>query len=118
MSWHPPVNYPEWTYRVRVGDVLRWPSGVMRPVRLLHFHHPHPRSIYCFFVIKGCSWTRRPYTLYNVGELYCMGVRPTGVNVRFKDEISRRLVEEMESSRPWNKGRGSDLTCCSVKGLP
>lgn len=118
MSWHPPIAYPEWVYRVRQGDVLKWPSGIMRPIRLLHYHHKDARRIYCYFVIKHCSWTHRPYTLYTIGELYCMGVRPTGVNVRFKDTLSARLVREMEESRAWNHGRGKDLTCCAVRGLP
>lgn len=124
MSWHPPIEYPEWVYKVREGDVLKWPNGTMRPIRLLHNHAgrdtnlSRARAIYCYFVIKHCSWTHRPYTIYTVGELYCLGVRPTGVNVRFKDELSKRLVCEMEESRAWTHGRGKDLTCCAVRGLP
>lgn len=103
---------------------MKWPSGIMRPIRLLHNHADHEtrlthaRSIYCYFVIKHCSWTHRPYTLYSVAELYCMGVRPTGVNIRFKDAFSQRLVGEMEESRAWTNGPGNDLTCCAVRGLP
>lgn len=118
MSWHPPVRYPDWVLRVRVGDVLKWPNGAMRPVRLVHDHGAGPRKIYCYFVIKHCSWTHRPYTLYSIAELYCLGVRPTGINIRFKDELSQRLVREAKDCRAWTHGRGNDLTCCAVRGLP
>ena len=100
---------------VRTGDVLKWPSGVMRVVRLVHQHgdrRENPRKTFCFFVIKHCSWTRRCYTLYNIGELAGIGVRNTRVNIKFKTRIDERIVEEMErAGRP-------QISCCKVRGLP
>jgi hypothetical protein len=102
--------------RVRQGDVLKWPSGTMRVVRVLHDHgvtnrYEDPRKVFCYFTIKHCSWTHRCYTLYNLGELHGMGVRNTGMNIKFKTRFDERLVEEME-----NSGQRT-IKCCAVRGM-
>ena len=104
----------------RQGDVLRWPSGALRVVRVFHDHGAFRdrykrkplRWKFCFFAIRRCSWTQRPYTVLNLGELQGLGVVNTGINVKFKTTFDKQLAAEMVDKDV------RTIKCCAVKGLP
>lgn len=96
---------------IQAGDVVRWPSGVLRVVRkVTHARSGNPRSIWCWFTIRHCSWTHRCYTLYNLGELKQIGVKRVGVRVRFKQKIDFRINRVIEHG-------SQELSCCDVRGI-
>jgi len=103
---------------IKVGDVLRAPSGRLRLVRAVHnsFLRKHwknnPKSrIWVYFVINHCSWTKRPYTLYTVAELERQDYRKMPASFKLNDKFQRLLIEEIETNV-------NNFTCCDVVGIP
>lgn len=102
---------PDWVKRIRVGDVLRARSGLLRVVR--EVHHEGTKTVVTF-AIKRCSWTGRCYTVYFHNDLKSMGFRPTGKRMRLSREIDRAIREEIVEHYIPEKIK---LHCCDVKGI-
>lgn len=97
-----------------VGDVMRAPSGLLRIVRAVSISGITPglRKVHIYFVIKHCSWTKRPVTCYSYGELLCAGYRLTRGHVDLKLPSDELIAEEckMDRDKPL-------LSCCDVEGI-
>jgi hypothetical protein len=99
-----------WASEVEPGDVVEAPSGMLRMVRRVSRKHGcAPRKVWVYFTIQRSSWTRRPYTLYNVGELAQLGYRPLGVRAIVDEPFTSKLLsctDKPSSScfelRPWD----------------
>lgn len=95
---------------LREGDVLRSPAGTLRVIRSIN-----PRrsagSATVTFVIRHCSWTHRPITIYCVRELEQMGYIKAGVRVHLDRELDKRIAAEVR-----NSGK-PELHCCDVRGI-
>ncbi len=106
--------------RVQVGSVLRnIRTGTLRVVRDVSrvrdskFKRTLKQGdVFCItFAIKNCSWTKRPYTVYNRYDIKRQ-FELTNVRVKLNSEIDALLAQEMDNSdKPF-------LTCCAVRGLP
>jgi hypothetical protein len=96
---------------IKVGDVLRAPSGRLRIVRKLGSTQKGLRGRYVYFCIAHCSWTHRPYTLYTTSELERMGYRKVN-HISLKSQFDRLLEEEMDTN---DKPK---MKCCDVMGIP
>ena len=94
---------------LKVGDVLRAPSGRLRIVRRLS--QVRTDNPYVYFTIAHCSWTHRSYTLYTVNELARMGYRKVN-HYKLRDKFDRLMEEEFETNNP------PQITCCDVRGIP
>lgn len=94
--------------RLRVGDVVRMPSGTLRTVRRVT-HHPVSGKASISLAILHCSWTRRAYTIYNGNDL-AQGWTVTGTRRKLRTKLDRELAREIT-----NYGLPT-LTCCDVKG--
>lgn len=94
---------------LKVGDVLKAPSGRLRIVRKLSaFRTDNP---YVFFTIARCSWTHRPYTLYTVKDLTRMGYRKVG-QYKLREKFDELMCEEFEARD------SPQIKCCDVIGIP
>lgn len=101
---------PEWMRDVKVGDVLVNASGTYRVVRAVS-RFPNGNLATVTFVIKHCSWTRRPYTVMNFTDLRQQGYRPAHARSKLNgplDPVIARVVVDH---------RNHELTCCAVKGI-
>lgn len=87
---------------LRVGDVLRSPSGKLRTIREVG-------SASVALSILRCSWTRRPYTVYVASDL--IDWSRTGQRRRLRSPLDRALALEL-ADRARRK-----LTCCDVEGI-
>lgn len=111
------MTVEQWALEIAPGDVVEAPSGLLRVVREVHrYRRSAPRQVWAFFSIQRCSWTKRPYTTYTVGELWQIGYRPLGIKSNLDSEFDRKLLEDMTGNRP----KASDCTfrCCDVIGIP
>lgn len=100
-----------WIRKLKVGDVVRAPSGLLRVVRkATHYNHVSCIS----FVIKHCSWTRQCYTVYTSHDLISVGYRPTGKSVSLQESIDIKIAEAIARS---GKDHPPRLTCCDVEGI-
>jgi hypothetical protein len=111
-----PTHPTHWTKYIKVGDVLRSGSGVLRVVRAVHscrvddgYGRSHTRETFTFSIRK-CSWTHRCYTSYNGNDLVQMGYRPTGTHVKLNKKIDRVIQAEFGK-------RERGLSCCDVVGV-
>lgn len=108
---------PAWVDTAKAGDVLLWPSGDMRVIRKVTVHtyrgrsEPRVRSPIFDFAIRRCSWTERPYTVYQWAELVRMGVTALGVSVALDTKMDKQLLRDI------NTNDRSRLTCCRVAGV-
>lgn len=100
---------PQWIKDLRVGDVVRTPSGLLRIVRAVH--HGATRSSFTF-VIKRCSWTNRCYTVYTSTDLKTQGWQPTGKRMRLRSHLDYEIEQNFGLST-----RDTTLTCCNVEGI-
>jgi hypothetical protein len=98
-----------WIKALKVGDVVRTPSGLLRIVRSAN--HGPQRSYFCF-TIKHCSWTTRCYTVYTSTDLKVMGWRPTGKRVRLRGHLDYEIEQNIGLSL-----KDSTLNCCNVEGV-
>jgi hypothetical protein len=103
----------DWTAKIKAGDVLKSPSGVLRVVRVVkHFEHPNrPPKCAVTFTILNCSWTGRGTTTYFSNDLRAFGYRPTKARVRLNTKIDRMIKSDRENSPQ------KTLTCCMVRGI-
>lgn len=93
---------------VKVGDVLRTPSGKLRIVRKVS-RNQHGQFNGAGFVILNCSWTKRPVTYKIFTEL--LDWEHTGTEVELTSAMDAKIAIEMEC-------RGlPKLSCCDVKGI-
>lgn len=103
------------------GDILKAPSGLLRVVRDVQRytgHHDHyrrnpARSVWCKFVIQRCSWTTRPYTLYNVGEMNQMKWAHTGKRFSLHSRFDQMLAADFAAPN----AEQCQFHCCDVEGI-
>jgi hypothetical protein len=100
---------PDWFAFLRVGDVLRSPSGALRVVRLVSRREGRLTAV-CF-AIRRCSWTRRPLTVYNRYDLK-RGWSHVGARVRLDSELDRKIARSHTLIPP-----EYEIRCCDVVGL-
>ena len=97
---------------LRVGDVLRAPSGLLRIVRGVHYRNTG--NDYVMFTIQRCSWTGRCVTHYMLSDLRCAGYTHTGKRVKLGTKFD--LMFEDDIALP---DRDKQIfSCCDVKGIP
>lgn len=117
-----------WIWKIKKGDVLKWPNGTLRIVRHVSQYEKFGRK-HCnvTFAIRHCSWTHRPHTVLNNHDLAYMGVRPTKARVRLNKKIDkaiehdfsgRYLGKRADGSGWWAPVIGADCVthCCDVVG--
>jgi len=113
----------EWARTIERGDVVRSPSGLLRVVRGVHRTGTrrrqrgtvYSRGVYITFVIRHCSWTHRPYTHLNVGEMVQIGYRPTEAKYTFGPVDA---ILDSEVSRADEEKRKPVFSCCDVDAMP
>lgn len=106
-----------WAQEIQVGDILEAKSGLLRVVRYVSRKHGgSPRKLWVAFAIQHCSWTRKPYTYYNVGELFLLGYRPLGLKSNLASEFDFNLLSDIEGRHPDTKQ--CNFRCCDVIGIP
>jgi hypothetical protein len=103
-----------WIKTLKVGDVVRAPSGVLRIVRSVSHHRPSIGGTYVTFLIRRPSWTNRCYTVMNGSNMAIVGYRPTGAKAKLNHEFDR-TVEQCFSAVP---SYNCPLHARDVKGLP
>jgi hypothetical protein len=105
---------------IKEGDVVKAPSGMLRVVRSVsrakNNRQCEMRKVHVTFTIQRCSWTRRPYTIYNLGELHDLGYKLTDLTWPLKTEFDRLFAEEYKATRRDSRCRGA-IPCCAVKGI-
>lgn len=106
----------DWTNRLKVGDIVRFPSGMLRTVRRVkHPDSPTDRRGNKYrssvtFSIQACSWTGRCYTCYTSSDLRTMGCRPTRARNPLRTKLDRKICAAMASHEHL-------LKCCDVIGV-
>ena len=108
-----------WVAAIRKGDVLKSPGGVLRVVRKVK-HGRSDRRTHITFSILHCSWTRRPTTTYNAGELKALGYRPTAFKgYPLKSKLDKAIERELGGRDGSHRLLGADreIFCCDVKGI-
>jgi hypothetical protein len=100
-----------WMRTVQAGDVLVSPSGSMRVVREVSFYgNGDLHSV--TLAIRRCSWTGRPYTIYDYTMLRTLGWRPAGVRIDLDTELDCWLQADIGAL-----GSPSTVTCCEAKDM-
>ncbi len=128
---------PAWIGRIKVGDVLKSGSGLLRVVREVHHYtvtkggrDPHLRS-YVTFTIRCCSWTGRCTTTLITSDLVTLGYRPTRAKVKLNKKIDRAIRRELTGRTIILNGephrvpvlpdprlkKRYRVTCCDVEGI-
>ena len=97
---------PPWIYKLKAGDVLKSPSGLMRVIRRVDTGKTK-RKVWVTFAIQHCSWTHKAYTVYNMGELLELGYRRTNAKVSLRGRMDKMLAQDI------NNGT-RNLTCCDI----
>lgn len=118
-----------WIARIKKGDVLKAPSGLLRVVRDVSHHHVSGYGIRTcvVFAIRHCSWTHRPTTVLTGNDLVQMGYRPTKGRVSLRKKIDK-LIERDYSGRIVALrggeigcypliGSAREIDCCDVRGI-
>lgn len=100
---------------VKIGDVFRAPSGLLRIVRHVK-RSRNPRRYWVVFTIQRCSWTHRAVTIYSLGELRQIGYVHTRQNVKLASKFDK-LIEYDCTFPTTGKDRGH-FDCCDVRGIP
>lgn len=98
------MSRPRWMDTVKVGDVLRAPSGALRVVRAVHRHEPKGgyrvrgrARVFLVFSIKRCSWTGRPYTYKVSTDAIWDGWTHTGHRMRLNKKRDRDLAHDLQA---------------------
>lgn len=109
---------------VAAGDVIEMPSGTLRIVRSVSRHSPRSNcgrlrrkpeeTTNCYFAIRHCSWTHRPYTLYSVGEMNRTGWKPTCMKMPLDSEFDKKLLSDMVPSKSLEE---LNFHCCDIAGV-
>lgn len=103
------LNDPEWFDHLRAGDVLRARSGLLRVVRSVSRRGGKLGSV--TFVIRHCSWTKRPYTVYTFSDLKVFRYSYVGARVGLNGELDRKIDEAIRHRD------NRSLSCCAVRGI-
>lgn len=111
-----------WIARIKVGDVLKSGTGVLRVVRAVSHHKikysgPEHIRTNVTFAILTCSWTGRPYTVYTGNDLVQMGYRPTRAKVKLNKKIDRAIMRVFNAPPDYSKKKHYEVTCCDVRGI-
>lgn len=105
----------DWIPRIKKGDVLRSRTGMLRIVRKVsHSHIPHygiRTSV--TFTIQRCSWTTRPYTIYNGNDLRQMGYTPLRGRFHLKTKFDKTLERDFSAK----DAKECVFDCCDVRGI-
>ncbi len=106
-------RYPAWMRAIRVGDVLvrRGPRAVPRIVRDFKYLPPPKDMGWVDFVIRRCSWTKRPLTTMSFNDLRTLGYEPIGVRVALHRRLDKKIARCAQD--PYDRS----LTCCDVEGV-
>ena len=126
-----------WIKRIRKGDILRAPSGLLRVVRDVSHSGPSAGKTSVIFTIAHCSWTGRCYTVLTGNDLRTFGYRPTQARYSFRKAIDRKITNEISGGdkirivvaasggritkyidvhRPLDRDK-IQLDCCDVRGI-
>lgn len=108
---------------VRDGDILVAPSGLMRIARKVEGSDTVPSKRFVHFTIQRCSWTRRDWTTYSLGELAVSGYRILGRRAPTDDEFGLLFSEDLElvergKTREESSPDKQNFKCCMVRGIP
>lgn len=99
----------DWRDKIQAGDIVLF-KGTERIVRKACYGK-NGLLTYVYFTILRCSWTRRPYTLYQRSELK-NNASPTDKKYKFKaGSIDIELWRDIADHRR------QKLHCCDVVGL-
>lgn len=105
-----------WMKKIQRGDILRSRSGTIRVVREVSYWKKSGSEHLCVtFLIRRCSWTHRPHTIYDANLLKQYGFKPTGIRMSLKSQFDKAVEEEISRVR---KVKPPILTCCDVIGIP
>lgn len=104
----------EWIKTINRGDVLESKSGKLRIVRRVSHGGPSLPKTHVWLTIQKCSWTHRPYTMYNGNDLRQMGFNPTGVRVKLRGRFDREMDRQFDAQ----DSRDCTISCCEVTGIP
>lgn len=98
--------------RLEAGDTVF--VGKARTPRLIRsVSKREGRLMSVTFAIRRCSWTRRPYTVYQRSDFKALKIRPTGwPRATFGLPSDRNLLADI------NDHRRQRLHCCDVVGWP
>ena len=132
-----PLGRWGWIKRIRKGDVLKAPSGLLRVVRDVSHCGPSAGKTSVTFTIQHCSWTGKCYTVLTGVDLRTFGYQPTKGQYRFRKKIDRTIDREINGGdkvrivvaasggkvtkyidvhRPLDRDK-STLDCCDVRGI-
>lgn len=103
----------DWRDKVKVGDVIETRAGTLRVIRQVNRRRGRVQSI--TLSIRRCSWTTRPYTIYNRHDMKWNGFRPVRKRVRLKTLLDKELLTCITMDAA---AKDLPLHCCDVKGLP
>jgi hypothetical protein len=101
---------PVWFDHLRPGDVLRSRGGTLRVVRTVS-RKEDGKLWGVSFVIRHCSWTKRPYTVLTFNDLKTFRYTYVGARVRLDRELDRRIADAIRHKED------RTLTCCAVRGI-
>ena len=103
-----------WMPLVKVGSVLKAPSGDFRVVRSIsRYDNGDLRAV--DLAIRRCSWTHRAYTTVNYTDLIQRGFALLPVRVKLnheRDIMMERAINQRASDRPF------PIDCCGARGMP
>ncbi len=103
-----------WIKKIQKGDVLRSRSGMFRIVRRVSHCGASIPKTWVHMSIQRCSWTGRPYTIYNGNDLRQMGFAPVKANpFALRTEFDRELERNFDK----DYARDCTLDCCDVRGI-
>ena len=106
---------PEWFAVLRKGDVLQSPGGDYRVVRAVSRRARDGKLMFVVFVIRHCSWTKRPFTTYSAADLKTNGWGYVGVRVKLASDADRQLEKDLLAMC---RGVRGVYKCCTVQGIP
>lgn len=105
----PPKAPKDWRDTLEVGDVVQYPSGLLRVVRQVSYWNDRMQCV--TFSIKACSWTRRCYAVLTRHDLRSAGAWKVGIKVNLKSSIDRKILEDIQKNT-------RHFYCHQVKNLP
>lgn len=108
--WYPRHVKKDWRDRLQVGDVVAYPSGLLRVVREVTYQS-NGYLLAVAFSIKACSWTKRSYTIVDRAQLNTVKAKPMGVRVNLRSRLDRMLLEDIQD-------KTRHFYCHQVKNLP
>ncbi len=127
----------KWIKKIRKGDVLKAPSGLLRVVRDVSHSGPSVGKTSVTFTIQHCSWTGRCHTVLTGNDLRTFGYLPTRARYQFRKKIDKKIEREINGGgkvrivvaasggkvtdyiivhRPVHPSK-IQLDCCDVRGI-